>query len=231
MNQKKNSNQISAKHISTFPRTNQHPHSSKRILPDHEPSSETKRKHQKYIKSVPVRDLKPRGGGAPLRKEESNPWDQYQEIFKMKQAGPARFVHSKDDTFSEMIIKEKTVHSKAWLTKLSAISHKNIVPLREVLYHNSTIYFVYEVLDVSLAQVFATPLGRLEAYEVAAFCHEILEGIEHIHNSLRLVHGDINSENILLSTDGNLKIGMDDHKGVLLFLANMTTQQILEQAC
>ena len=47
-------------------------------------------KLRKYIKSVPVRDLK------PLRKEASYPWDRYQEIFKMKQAGPGHFVHSKD---------------------------------------------------------------------------------------------------------------------------------------
>ena len=135
------------------------------------------------------------------------------------------------DTFSEMIIKEVKVSSQAWLSKLSAASHKNIAPLREALYHNSTIYFVYEVLDVSLAQVFATPLGQLKAYEVAAFCCEVLAGIKHIHNDLRLVHGDLNSENILLSTEGSIKIGMKDLRNVLSFLTDVATQQILGQAC
>lgn len=172
-------------------------------------------KQQKYIKSVPVRDLKPlRRGRIPLRKEVSNPWDRYQEIFKMKQAGPGHFVHSKDDTFSEMIVKEVKVHSQTWLSRLSASSHKNIVHLREALYHNSAIYFVYEVLDVSLAQVFATPLGRLKAYEVAAFCYEILAGIEYIHNDLNVVHGDLSSEDVLLSTDGSIKIGMNGSRNV-----------------
>lgn len=137
-----NMNQISAKRVSTFLRTNlQHPRASKRELLDQEPASEAKRKLQKYVKSVSVRELKPRRGTAPLQKEEISLWDRYQKIFKMKQEGPRHFVHSKDDTFSEMIIKEKkAVHSQAWLSKLSAISHKNIVPLREALYHNSTIY-------------------------------------------------------------------------------------------
>lgn len=97
-------------------------------------------KPRKYIKSVPVRDLKPlQGGRLPLRKEVSNPWDRYQEIFKMKQAGLGHFVHSKDDTFSEMIVKEVKVHSRTWLSRLSASSHKNIVHLRGALYHNSAI--------------------------------------------------------------------------------------------
>lgn len=171
-------------------------------------------KLQKYIKSIPVWDLKPLWGGrTPLQKEVSNPWDQYQEIFKMKQAGPGHFVHSKDNTFLEMIVKEVKVHSQSWLSRLSASSHKNIVHLREALYHNSTIYFVYEVLDVSLAQVFATPLDRLRAYEVAAFCYEILAGIKYIHD-LNVVHGDLSSENVLLSTDGSIKIGMNGSRSV-----------------
>ena len=132
----------------------------------------------------------------------------------MKQAGPGHFVHSKDDTFSEMIVKEVKVHSQTWLSRLSASSHKNIVHLREALYHNSAIYFVYEVLDVLLAQVFATLLGQLKAYKVAAFCYKILAGIEYIHNDLNVVHGDLSSEDILLSTDGSIKIDMNGSRNV-----------------
>jgi len=46
------------------------------------------------------------------------------------------------------------------------------------------IYIFYEVLDVSLAQVFATPLGQLKAYYIAAFCCEILTGIEYIYKKI-----------------------------------------------
>lgn len=64
------------------------------------------------------------------------------------------------------------------------------------------------MLDVSLAQVFATPLGQLKAYEITAFCCEILTGIEYIYKKLGIVHGDINTENILLSADGSVNIGI-----------------------
>lgn len=190
-------------------------------------------KQQKYIKSVPVQDLKPlQGGRIPLQKEVSNLWDQYQEIFKMKQVGPGHFVHLKDDMFLEMIVKEVKVHSQTWLSRLSASSHKNIIHLWEALYHNSAIYFVYEVLDVSLAQVFVTSLGQLKAYKVAAFCYEILAGIEYIHNDLNVVHSDLSSKNVLLSTDRSIKIGMNGSRNVCHSqLIWLTTQQILEQAC
>ena len=87
-------------------------------------------KQQKYIKSIPVWQLKPlQRGRIPLQKEVSNPWDQYQEIFKMKQVGPGYFMHLKDNTFSEMIVKEVKVHSQTWLSRLSVSSHKNIIHL------------------------------------------------------------------------------------------------------
>lgn len=60
---------------------------------------------------------------------------------------------------------------------------------------------------------------------------KFLAGIEHNHNCLRLAHGDFNSENILLSTDGSINIGTKGLKSVLSFLADMAIQQILEQAC
>lgn len=117
------------------------------------------------------------------------------------------FAHIKDDIFSETIVKDMKVHVEDWPSKLTAASHKNIVTFQQALYHNNVIYIFYEVLDVSLAQVFAIPLGQLKAYEIAAFCCEILMGIEYIHKKLRIVHSDINTENILLSTDGSVKIG------------------------
>jgi serine/threonine protein kinase len=62
-------------------------------------------------------------------------------------------------------------------------------------------------MEVLLAQVFTIPLGRLRPYEVAAFCFELLHGLDYIHNTLRLVHGNVNTNNILLATNGIVKIG------------------------
>jgi serine/threonine protein kinase len=170
-------------------------------------------------------DRKPNGGSAKLRrmapintdglsfsrkvfrKEAEDPWKRYRKVLQFDQAGPALLVHRNDDSFREFIVKEVKVHNKEWLSRVRDASHKNIVRLHEALYNDGAVFFFYEVMEVSLAQVFATPLGRLRHYEVAAFCFELLHGLDYIHNTLRLVHGNVNADNILLATNGIVKIG------------------------
>ncbi|EDN03771.1 predicted protein [Histoplasma mississippiense (nom. inval.)] len=107
------------------------------------------------------------------------------------------------------MIPEIKAKDKSWLSKLQHVSHKNVVTLHEAMYHDDIINIFYEVMDVSLAQIFRTPIGPLSQFEVAAFCKEILEGLDYIHSHLELVHGDLSSESVLLSTKPPaVKIGM-----------------------
>ncbi|KAJ5493675.1 hypothetical protein N7463_009762 [Penicillium fimorum] len=74
-------------------------------------------------------------------------------------------------------------------------------------------------MDVSLAQIFSSPLGRLQLFEVAAFTRGVLAGIEHIHKSLKITHGNLSSASVLLSVSGNIKIAnlgtsMLENKGI-----------------
>jgi serine/threonine protein kinase len=120
-----------------------------------------------------------------LRKEAEDPWKRYRKVFHFDQAGPGLLVHRNDDSFQEFIAKEIKVDSKDWLSGVREASHKNIVRLHEALYHDGALFLFYEVMEVSLAQVFATRLGRLRPYEVAAFCFELLHGLDYIQ-SMRL---------------------------------------------
>ncbi|KAG0161669.1 hypothetical protein PDIDSM_5302 [Penicillium digitatum] len=61
-------------------------------------------------------------------------------------------------------------------------------------------------MDVSLAQVFSSPLGRLQLFEVAAFARELLTGIEYMHINLKITHGALSSNSVLLSVTGAVKI-------------------------
>ncbi|KAF7594870.1 hypothetical protein BBP40_007904 [Aspergillus hancockii] len=187
--------------LSTFPRTNRVPHCtvSKRPLEENDGGSDARRKDRKLQKvklQLPV----------SLQKGIGNPWQRYQKVFKLDQAGRGLVVHTKNDTFAEAFVKEVKVHSKEWLSRLTMASHRNIVLMQEALYHNGAIFFFYELMDVSLSKIFATPLGQLKQYEVAAFCHELLTGIHYIHETLKFAHGDLTSSNVLLSMDGAVKI-------------------------
>lgn len=123
----------------------------------------------------------------------------------MNQAGRGWVVYN--NTFSEAIIKEVKTTSKD-LARLITSPHKNIVELQEAIYHKGAIFLVYEIMDISLSQIFSSPLGRLQLFEVAAFSREILTGLEHIHKHLKIAHGDISSSSILLLVTGAVKVGM-----------------------
>jgi serine/threonine protein kinase len=142
-----------------------------------------------------------------LSKEAANPWERYQKSFKINQAGSGFIVHANDETFREGVLKAVKT-SKGELSKVINSPHRNLVHLHEALYHDAHIFFLYEVMDISLAQIFSSPLGRLQLFEVAAFSKEILAGVQHIHDSLKITHGDLTSNNILLSVTGAIKIGM-----------------------
>lgn len=142
-----------------------------------------------------------------LSKGAYNPWERYRKSFKLHQAGPSWVVHTKDASFSESIIKEITGH-KSDMGRISASQSDKLVLLREAIYHDAAIFLVYEIMDVSLAQIFNSPLGRLQLFEVAAFSRELLAGIEYIHKSLGISHGGVSSTSVLLSVSGAVKIGI-----------------------
>ncbi|OJD10411.1 hypothetical protein AJ78_08569 [Emergomyces pasteurianus Ep9510] len=77
-------------------------------------------------------------------------------------------------------------------------------------------------MNVSLAQVFSTSLDTLRFHEVAAFSREILEGLSYIHD-LHITHGQLNSENILLSVE-TAAIKIDRHISNFKLLISMLKQ-------
>ncbi|PCG88513.1 Hypothetical protein PENO1_109810 [Penicillium occitanis (nom. inval.)] len=152
----------------------------------------------KLRRLVPVRGL--------FKKAVEDPWKRYNRIFEYDQAGPGTLVHINNDSFEEFVVRSKAVNNKDCLEAIKECSHKNVVRLQEALYDNGNIFFIYEVMEVSLAHIFVTPLGRLKPYEVATFCADIMHGLDYLHNSLQLVHGEVNAENVLLSTNGAIKL-------------------------
>ncbi|KAE8399774.1 kinase-like protein [Aspergillus pseudonomiae] len=190
--------------VSMFPRSNTGQSGTpKRPLPSGESSEQGTKRYQRLQKGPQAITTKV---SSPLPREARNPWERYQKVFKIDQAGPSYIAHAKNNTFAEMIVKEVKAPSKNWLTKLTSTSNQNVVHLQEAMFDNDCIYLFYEVMDVSLSQAFATPLGRLKAYEVAAFSQELLHGLDYIHKNLKLVHGDITANCVLLSVEGAVKI-------------------------
>ena len=197
-----NNNQADRNHrVSRFPGTRDGETSAKRTLADLESAVQgTKDSVQRLHKRPTI--------FKQLSKMPVSPWNQYRKSFKINQAGPAYIVHANDSTFREGVIKAVKTH-RSEFSKVHTNPHKNFVHLQEAFYFDGQIFFLYEVMDISLAQIFNSPLGRLQLFEVAAFSKELLAGVQHIHESLKIAHGDLESANILLSVTGAVKIGMD----------------------
>lgn len=93
--------------------------------------------------------------------------------------------------------------------KLQVALHENIVGLVEAFYDGISTHFVYNYLGfaVNLSQVGSTPAVQLSETDLASICRSVLRGLEYIHEQLLIVHGRVNGDNIILCSDGAIKIG------------------------
>jgi serine/threonine protein kinase len=198
--------------VSRFPRTeNSDTPRNKRPLDElNTVVRDTKQSVQRLRKRQATPDV-----SKPFSKEVASPWQDYQKSFKLNQAGYGLVVHAKNATFAEGVLKEIRGYGKEKLSKITSYSHKNLVKLQKAFYDDGTVFLLYEMMDVTLAQIFSSPLGRLQLYEVAAFSQEILTGIDYIHNGLEITHGDLTSDSILMSVSGAIKIGMSPSKSYI----------------
>ena len=112
--------------------------------------------------------------------------------------------------YSTVLIKIRKVKKpQNGFPMLQPASHPNIIGLVEAFYDDGFIYLTYNYSGhvVSLLQVMSTPTVKLNEPEIATICWAILLGLEYLHDRLNLGHGNINCSNILLFSDGTVKIG------------------------
>jgi serine/threonine protein kinase len=85
------------------------------------------------------------------------------------------------------------------------LSHPNVVTVYDAGEHGDTPYIVMEYVEgETLAELFARR-GRLPPEEVVALGRQACAGLQHAHDA-GLVHRDVKPQNLLIRTDGTLKI-------------------------
>ncbi|PRP79997.1 cyclin-dependent kinase D-1 [Planoprotostelium fungivorum] len=89
---------------------------------------------------------------------------------------------------------------------LKDIRHKNVVALYDVFVQKSNIYLVYELMYTDLENVIKDQSTVLiEAAAVKTYMKMLLEGIVALHSAW-VLHRDLKPNNLLIGTDGTLKI-------------------------
>ncbi|KOS37754.1 hypothetical protein ACN38_g11446 [Penicillium nordicum] len=150
--------------------------------------------------------LNPKRHGLP---HLGHPTLKYSMNWKVDQAGCGWLSLGNYFGYSTVLIKRKTADKKLTnFFKLQVAFHENIVGLVEAFYDSEATHLVYNYYGfaVNLSQVGLTPAVQLSEIDLASICRSILRGLEYIHEQLLIAHGRVDCDNIILCSDGGIKI-------------------------
>eukprot|EP00457_Paulinella_chromatophora_P006637 gb/GEZN01006656.1/.p1 GENE.gb/GEZN01006656.1/~~gb/GEZN01006656.1/.p1 ORF type:complete len:325 (+),score=30.12 gb/GEZN01006656.1/:56-1030(+) len=88
-------------------------------------------------------------------------------------------------------------------------NHPNIVSLLNVIHQNTSLYLVFEFLDMDLAHYIKKQHQggkKLKPNLLKSYMHQLVKGIAHCHRH-RVFHRDLKPQNLLLDKAGTLKLG------------------------
>lgn len=88
---------------------------------------------------------------------------------------------------------------------LQSLKHPNIVNLQEVMVEKNDCFMVFEYLSHDLTGLLNHPTFKLEAAHKKHLARQMFEGLDYLHRR-GVLHRDIKAANILVSSDGQLKI-------------------------
>ena len=142
----------------------------------------------------------------------SNPFQKYKVTKKLGQgAGGKVFLATDLKTNTQVAIKEiriSTVDKKELLlmeiTVMKELNHKNIINYIESYLENEMLWVVMEYLAGGALTDVVLKLAMTEK-QIATICREVLQGLLYLHEN-GIIHRDIKSDNILLGSDGSVKI-------------------------
>lgn len=88
---------------------------------------------------------------------------------------------------------------------ISVLSHKNIVKVYDVSYGDRLQYIVMEYVDGITLKEYIEQQGTINTREAVYFVTQILRALQHAHDK-GIVHRDIKPQNIMLTSDGTIKV-------------------------
>jgi len=108
---------------------------------------------------------------------------------------------------------------------LRRLNHKNVIRLVDVLYNDEKqkMYMVMEYCVSGLQQLLdSVPYKKFPVWQAHGYFVQLVEGLEYLH-SQGIIHKDIKPGNLLLTTDGTLKISdLGVAEALATFAANDT---------
>ena len=88
---------------------------------------------------------------------------------------------------------------------LQSLKHENIVKLLEVMVEKNDCYMVFEYLSHDLTGILNHPSFKLDDAQKKHMAKQLFDGLDYLHTR-GVLHRDIKAANILVSSDGILKL-------------------------
>ena len=88
---------------------------------------------------------------------------------------------------------------------LQSLKHANVVNLQEVMVEKNDCFMVFEYLSHDLTGLLNHPTFKLDAAQRKHLALQLFEGLDYLHRR-GVLHRDIKAANILVSSDGVLKL-------------------------
>lgn len=88
---------------------------------------------------------------------------------------------------------------------IAVLSHQNIVKVFDVSYGDMLQYIVMEYVDGITLKEYMVQQGKIDPREAIYFLTQILRALQHAHDK-GIVHRDIKPQNIMLKSDGSIKV-------------------------
>ncbi|KAI0405203.1 kinase-like domain-containing protein [Xylaria palmicola] len=88
---------------------------------------------------------------------------------------------------------------------LQSLRHSNVVELHEVMIEKNECYMVFEYLSHDLTGLLNHPTYKLDAAHKKHLAMQMFQGLDYLHKR-GVLHRDIKAANILVSSDGILKL-------------------------
>ena len=142
--------------------------------------------------------------------------DRYEIIDRIGSGGMADVYKAKDHKLNRLVaikvLKTEFCEDKTFIGKFrkeaqaaAGLSHPNIVNVYDVGEDNNIYYIVMELVEGITLKDYITKKGKLSVKEATSIAIQVSLGLEAAHNA-NIVHRDVKPQNIIISTDGKVKL-------------------------
>ncbi|KAK1376089.1 putative serine/threonine-protein kinase [Heracleum sosnowskyi] len=130
----------------------------------------------------------------------------YSNVYKAKDLITGKIVALKKVRFDNLEPKSIKFMAREILV-LKKLDHPNVIKLEGLVTSrmSSSLYLVFEYFDHDLAGLAAIQDIKFSEPQVKCFMKQLLSGLEHCHSN-GVLHRDIKCSNLLIDSEGNLKI-------------------------